>query len=89
MELINKLGDVAVSLGAGAGAFAGMKAPDMAKNLKLRDLEIPTETGKKDIKLLGLETTSGKALIIGAKTPKGLKLGTPDAGEYLQILKKE
>ena len=46
---------------------------------KVRTLEIPQAKGEPSItRLVGFETKGGRAVVLGAKTPEGIKLGTPD-----------
>ncbi len=40
------------------------------------------------IKLYGIETPKGRAIIFGAKTPEGLKLGTPNILKYIKDISK-
>lgn len=71
-------------MGAGVIGLAGFSLlKELPAGIKFRKLTIPTDTGGVDIDLLGIETKSGRALTLGAKTPKGIKIGTPKIEEEL------
>lgn len=56
----------------------------------LRTLELPQKAPKEPvkIKLLGLETSGGRALTLGSKSPEGIGIGTPSVKSYLKNVPK-
>ena len=67
-----------ILLTAGAGRGKGLP--------QLRTLEIPTTKGRVNVDILGFETTSGRSVILGGRTPEGVRLGTPKVIEFLRDL---
>jgi len=74
---------LAKTISVGAEPIVSRVSPYVPK-VAIRTLEIPQEGEAISIKILGIETKGGRALMIGTKTPEGIKVGRPFIGKYLE-----